>query len=110
MRTFLVVAFVVVSAAGSDAAFLDGSQLREWCVSADEGNQGACLGFVVGVADMLSSSDAGGATKRRACVPDIEATQAVSTARKYLESHPRTDQAAASELVASALAEAFPCP
>jgi len=65
---------------GADAAILDGNRLRDWCSSTDEGNQGACLGYVVGVADMLSAD---GGTGRRACIPNIEAAQAVSTTKKY---------------------------
>jgi hypothetical protein len=80
LRTLLVVAFMVVPLAGADAAFLDGNRLRDCCSSTDEGNQGACLGYVVGVADTLS---AGGGTGRRVCILNIEAAQAVSTTKKY---------------------------
>ena len=69
---------MIVPLAGADAAFLDGNRLRDWCSSTDEGNEG--LGYVVGVADMLS---AGGDTGRRVCIPNIEAAEAVSTTKKH---------------------------
>lgn len=106
MRTILAVALTVVSTAGADAAFLDGNKLREWCSSSDQGNQGACLGYVVGVADMLSTN---GGLGGQACIPEIEATQAVSMVRRYLERHPDLARNAASDLVVRALAESFPC-
>jgi Rap1a immunity proteins len=109
-RTFLAVAFLTVSTVRADAKFLDGDTLHAWCLSEDVGDQEACLGYVVGVADTLSSQASEGSAQHRACIPDIEANQAVSTVKQYLRVHPRTDVAAGSDLVAPALSEAFPCP
>lgn len=106
LRTILAAMFIAASTAGADAAFLDGNKLRDWCSSAEGGNQGACLGYVLGVADMLSTH---GGLRGGACIPNIEATQAVSTVRTHLQRHPPADGAAASDLVVKALAEAFPC-
>ena len=110
LRTLLAVAFLTLSTEQADAQFLDGDTLYGWCLSEDVGDQEACLGYVVGVADMLSSQVSGGPTRHRACIPDIEANQAVSTVKQYLRVHPRTDVATGSDLVAAALSEAFPCP
>ena len=109
-RTFLAVAFLTVSAVRADAQFLDGDTLHAWCLSEDVGDQETCLGYVVGVADMLSSKTSEGLAQHRACIPDIEANQAVSTVKQYLRVHPRTEVATGSDLVAAALSEAFPCP
>jgi hypothetical protein len=110
LRAFLAVAFLTVSTVRADAQFLDGDTLHDWCLSEDVGDREACLGYVVGVADMLSSQASGGPAQHRACIPDIEANQAVSTVKQYLRVHPRTDVATGSDLVAAALSEAFPCP
>jgi hypothetical protein len=110
VRTFLAVAFLTASTVQADAQFLDGDTLHDWCLSEDVGDQEACLGYVVGVADMLSSQTSEGSAQHRACIPNIEANQAVSTVKQYLRVHPRTDVAAGSDLVAAALSEAFPCP
>ena len=110
VRTFLAVAFLTVSTVRADAQFLDGNTLHDWCLSEDVGDQEACLGYVVGVADMLSSEADERPERHRACIPDIEANQAVSTVKQYLRVRPRTDVAAGSDLVAAALSEAFPCP
>ena len=110
MRAFLAVAFLTVPTVQADAKFLDGDTLHAWCLSEDVGDQEACLGYVVGVADMLSPQASEGSAQQRACIPDIEANQAVSTVKQYLRVHPRTDVAPGSDLVAAALSEAFPCP
>ena len=110
LTTFLAVALLTVSAVRADAQFLDGDTLHASCLSEDVGDQEACLGYVVGVADMLSSQGSGGPARHRACIPDIEANQAVSTVKQYLRVHPRRDVATGSDLVAAALSEAFPCP
>ena len=90
LRAFLAVAFLTVSTVRADAQFLDGDTLHDWY--------------------MLSSQASGGPAQHRACIPDIEANQAVSTVKQYLRVHPRTDVAAGSDLVAPALSDAFPCP
>ena len=109
MRIFLAVAFMVMFTVNANAKFLDGNTLRGWCLSEDAGNQAACLGYVIGVADVLSSEHRDEPREYRACIPEMDATQIVSTVKKYLESHPRADNITASDLVVVALSEAFPC-
>ena len=110
VRTFLAIAFMTLSTVQADAKFLDGDTLYGWCLSEDVGDQEACLGYVVGVADTLSSEADERPERHGACIPDIEANQAVSTVKQYLRVHSRTNVAAGSDLVAAALSEAFPCP
>jgi hypothetical protein len=110
LRTVLAVAFMVMLAVQAKANFLDGKTLRDWCSSKDAGNQAACLGYVIAVADILSSDDRGELTKRRACVPNIGAAQAVDAAKVYLRDNPQMGDVTASTLVTIALAKAFPCP
>jgi Rap1a immunity proteins len=110
LRTFLAVAFMTMFMGKAHAMFLDGNTLRGWCFSEDLGDQEACLGYVLGVADVLSSENRGELTQYKACIPQIDATQAVSTAKVYLEVHRQAGDVTASDLVAMALSEAFPCP
>jgi hypothetical protein len=90
--------------------FLDGNALRNWCFSEDVGDQAACLGYVIGVADVLNSDKGGRPTQYKACIPAIEATRAVDVTKKYLDLHRQAGHVTASDLVAMALSEAFPCP
>jgi Rap1a immunity proteins len=110
LRTYLAVAFAIVSMGKAHAVFLDGDTLRGWCTSEDAGDQAACLGYVVGVADVLISADGGEPAQSEACIPAVETTQVVDVAKRYLESHRQAGDTAASDQVARALSEAFPCP
>lgn len=110
MRTFLAIAFMIMLMGRGHAMFLDGNTLRGWCSSEDAGNQAACLGYVIGVADVLISQNRGELTQHKACIPAIEATQVVDTTKQYLETHHQTGDITASDLVAMALSDAFPCP
>jgi hypothetical protein len=110
LRTFLAVAFMVISTVQANAKFLDGNALHNWCFSEDIGDQEACLGYVIAIADVLSSDDRAELTKYRACIPEVDATQMIKTAKQYLEFHPQASDTTAADLVAIALSEAFPCP
>ena len=110
LRIFLAVAFMVMFTVNANAKFLDGNTLRGWCFSEDVGNQAACLGYVIGVADVLISEKSGELTQYKACIPPIETTQVVDTAKQYLDTHRQSGDITASDLVAMALSEAFPGP
>ncbi len=110
MRTFLAVVFMIISIVQANAKFLDGNALHKWCFSEDIGDQEACLGYVIAIADVLSSDDRAELTKYRACIPEVDAKQVVSAAKQYLEFHPQAGKTTAADLVAIALSEAFPCP
>jgi Rap1a immunity proteins len=110
LRTFLALALSVACAAAAEAAFLDGDTLHAWCLSADVGDQEACLGYVVGVADALGAQGREGASEAALCLPAIDAKEAVGAVKQYLLVHPRPGSGAGADLVAAALAEAFPCP
>ena len=109
MRTFLAFAFMIMFMGKAHAMFLDGNTLYGWCFSEDAGNKAACLGYVIGVADVLNSENRGELTQYKACIPAIETTQVVSAAKKYLDEHRQDGNIIASDLVARALSEAFPC-
>ena len=115
MRTILIAAAVVlVPIVPAGAVFLNGSTLHDWCLSEEVGDQEACLGYVVGVADALDvapENEAAGVARRRLCLPELDAKTAVDAVKQYLLVHPRTgDGGAGADLVADALADAYPCP
>ena len=114
MRTILAAAVVLVPIAPAGAVFLNSGTLYDWCLSEEVGDQEACLGYVVGVADALGAApedEAAGVARRRLCLPEIDAKTAVDAVKQYLLVHPRPgDGGTGADLVAVALAEAYPCP
>jgi hypothetical protein len=115
LRTILIAAAVaLVPIAPAGAVFLNGSTLHNWCLSKEIGDQEACLGYVVGVADALDTApenEAAGVVRRRLCLPELEAKTAVDAVKQYLLVHPPTgDGGTGADLVADALADAYPCP
>jgi hypothetical protein len=115
LRTILIAAAVaLVPIAPAGAVFLNGGTLHDWCLSKEVGDQEACLGYVVGVADALDTApenEAAGVVRRRLCLPELEAKTAVDAVKQYLLVHPPTgDGGTGADLVADALADAYPCP
>lgn len=68
---------------------------------------GICLGYVLAVADLVNNGSIGG---KEACTPPGALhVEMQSAAHEYFENHPEVLNRPALELVAAALAEAFPC-
>ena len=111
LRTVLAAVFALVHVTQADAKFLDGDTLHDWCLSAEVGDQEACLGYVIGVADALGPApESDAAARLELCLPEIDAKVAVDAVKNYLLVHPRTGGGAGADLVATALSDAFPCP
>jgi hypothetical protein len=93
------------------AEFFTGEQLREICESPSSAGQSwQCVGYVEAIADVMGHAMYEG---WRACIPTDErvtGAQAADVVTKYLRAHPDWLRFTASDLVARALAEAFPCP
>jgi hypothetical protein len=89
----------------ASAFWLSGNDLTKSC----DGSPGLCLGYVVGVADVMSGpfwSD----TKINACFPKgVPPRQLMAVVKKYLADYPQDLHGPAFGLVAIALALAFPC-
>lgn len=111
LRTLLIAACGLLIAGQADAKFLDRDTLSAWCLSEDAGDQEACLGYIIGVADVLTADPErnAGAT-RELCLPGMDADMAVEAVRRYLRAHPGAGGDPGADLVATALSEAFPCP
>jgi hypothetical protein len=112
----LVTAFLSVATATPvhAGAFKTGNDLLEVCgPSAPLYEQGACVAYVTGVADVMGTAPDSGETVagKRACfTAQITMGQTRDVAVNYLTRHPELRHYAAAPLVAWALAEAFPCP
>jgi hypothetical protein len=84
------------------------------CTGGREGDEGLCLGYILGVADAMQAAQATNGTLVfgwRACPPhDTTALQVREVVVHFLLAYPDTQGSSASGLIAKALADAFPCP
>lgn len=108
------VIFVSTVTAAEDTAAMhvvSGTDLYTWCLSAAQYQVGLCDGYIEGLADVMEERKTVGGFA--ACVPAplrIRSTaQLLEPVKQVLASHPEKRDLPATSLVASALAEAFPC-
>jgi hypothetical protein len=114
-RSGLLTAAAVVAALGSHpAGAKDGYDLFHDCLSSEVFEQGACYGFVEGIADAVawwSGIDDVKVGSLMWCQPaGAKLRQAVDVVVEYLRRHPTERHRTASLLVPEALREAWPCP
>ena len=87
---------------------LNGNQLYETCTG-NETLEMFCIGFIVGVSDAMGLAK-GNLGEWTACVPTAAtAEQLQDVAKKMLVQHPERRHHFAADLVARAVAEAYPC-
>lgn len=102
----LMIAVMAVGAGARADRFVDGNRLYELC-RPNSRSSSFCGDFVMGVANALMVGRVGHWT---ACIPNgVTDDQVIDVATRYLDAHPAERPHAAGELVAQALAEAFPC-
>jgi len=101
-----VVAVVVVSTEARADRAIDGNRLYDLC-KPNSRSSTLCGDYVLSVADTLMLGRVGRWT---ACLPvGVTDDQVIDVAEQFLETHPAKRGSAAFELVAEALAEAYPC-
>jgi hypothetical protein len=108
LRGLLVVVMLVSSGSGAwAAAFQSGDDLLKLCSASRSADGLICLGYVVGIADALSTNTAAG---WRACIP-MAATQGQvrDDVWSWLRNNPALRHADAASVTARALGEIFPC-
>jgi hypothetical protein len=89
----------------SQGAFLDGNDLLRECTTP---RQAICLGYVMGVADVLARHDI---FDWEGCMGShVASSQIKDAVLAYLRTHIADRQFEASGLVAHAISEAFRCP
>jgi len=97
---------VMAVGTGGRADRFDGNRLYELC-RPNSRSSSFCGDFVMSVANRLMVGRVGHWT---ACIPNgVTDDQVIGVATRYLDAHPAERLHAAGELVAQALAEAFPC-
>jgi hypothetical protein len=95
--------------APTNLATVSGNKLAKACRPEAEGSfeDGVCLGYVLAIADAINNGSVDG---REACTPAaVLNVQMQFVTRRYFADHPDLLDRTALELVAAALAEAFPC-
>ncbi|MFZ6765306.1 Rap1a/Tai family immunity protein [Pseudoroseomonas sp. WGS1072] len=91
------------SAQQPQSGFYTGNRLLELC----RGGQGICHGYIAGVASVMGRNTVSGWA---ACIPSGSTVgQIRDLVVKALENNPQERHLSAESLVASYLAEAFPC-
>ena len=113
MRAALVAAVALAGlvAAGEAWAqdlrpFYDGNVLHQYCDAENLLDKQACVGFIAGISEATGGNYAG----YRACIPrTITTGQMRDVVVKLLQAHPEDRHLRAVELVARALADAWPC-
>ena len=113
MRKFFAVIVVLVLLSGSAFAqdmspsSSTGRDLYLLCSSKYDTDYGYCAGFVTAIAEMMAIQDINGL---RAChIESTRSQQLVDNVRVYLTANPDLHSYSASDIVARALARAFPC-
>ena len=112
-KTVTAVAVASLSAIPVEvSAHASGTNLYAWCLSAARAEKRLCNGYILGIADAMEESKRIG--EFAACIPPAVRTRnpgrLYHVAQQFLASHPEKRQRSAASLVASAFAEAFPCP
>lgn len=114
MRKSAFVALMLFSTlflyASTRADFKNGEELHGVCRTPNDPQaQAYCVGYVAAIADVLGTGK-GTISGWRACIPPKTTQGQVATiAIQWLEKHPENRIFGANNLVAQALASAFPC-
>lgn len=99
----LIAGSMLVSAGNALADFASGKDLLQWCNSNDYEKE-KCLGYIMGVADMMRYSIVSG---WKACA--APAVQVRDVTIQFLQLHPEYRHLDGAGLVAEAIGRAFPC-
>jgi hypothetical protein len=115
MRTLMIIACVMWSGSAFAAqAFFTGDDLLHQCNGSRDGERvlvgkdyyyaiGVCVGYVMGISDMLSTSGT------ICAVQHFSASQMGDIVIKYLRDHPERRHYSASDEIEVALKNALPC-
>ena len=110
LRYAAVVALLAATSAEAQGpttgAFLSGNRLYEYC----KDENANCVGYVAGVADMLSDLSGQGVV-RGVCFQNgvVTVEQAILAFQNYAREHPASLSFVAANVVWNGLIEAFPC-
>ena len=102
---------MLLLSAQSQAGFLSGNELLQYCESNENGPLNTCYGYIAGANDYQQAMAGWGyLDKPYYCASEGVATgQLVKVVTKYLNEHPENLHLVAGSLVANAMYYAFPC-
>ena len=118
VRVFVLIMFFIIQITILDAKInydvvtmkklMSASLLKNTCESEREINQGVCIGYLMGIADSLSSSE--GLFGIKACMPDgVTVTILKVLTLQEIKNHQEWLELAAGPIVAHAFAIKYPC-
>jgi len=104
MKYQSIVTATVITLLSFGAHAATGIQLLSLC----QDNDSSCAGYIKAVADVLRDGDpVHGLT---ACIPDtVEMDQMIDVSVRWMEANPQKRTAITTEIISSALSDAFPC-
>jgi hypothetical protein len=103
MNLLFAVSLLISSSGTYSASSLTGAMISSECEKSEGLSLDPCVGYVVGVADALSS-------EKRFCLSGASWTaQVVAVSRQYLRDHPEEWNLQPAAIVRRALIRAFPC-
>jgi hypothetical protein len=110
--TTIIRLVVVAALAGmsitANAGFKTGNTLLDLCDTKTEVSDGACIGYIMGIVDVMTNNNPVNGNK--ACLArEVGAGEFVDIALKYMRANAAMRHRGAAELVAEALQRAFPC-
>lgn len=90
---------------------VNGNEMHDWCTSPNSNPKlSLCLGFIMGVMDSITTTQATNQAVRQVCVPrGVTPGQAKDVYLAYLNRLPQERHLAASSTVWVALREVWPC-
>ncbi|EAW40077.1 hypothetical protein MGP2080_14936 [marine gamma proteobacterium HTCC2080] len=102
---------LLLSAQSQAGAYYDGGKLLQGCESDSAVEYGACVGYIVGIADYQTTLlNWSYLDEPLFCAPDsANADQLVKVVTKYFNEHPEKLHLSAGSAVANAINAAFPC-
>ena len=105
----LVLALVLLAVPMGSAKAVDGFDLEQWCNADHKMSTGFCLGYVNAVAGILSRQRVGEHCAALVGKDSLSSKQLVEIVKVFLIKQPQIRSVTGTEIVAAAMAEAFPC-
>ena len=113
MRRLMLITLMAFPLYGNAADFESGNTLKSSCNAAEDEyfSTGRCGGYITGIVDSLNTIEPTDAISGfRFCIPEgVTIGQLVDVWEKWSSEHPELMHVDAASLVASAMADAFPC-
>jgi len=108
MKKLIAGLALLITTGVTQASFYRANELLEWCETPKSSD--ACLGYISGATDVLTSDSEGPLSAEFICMPaSVTTGQILKVYVKYANDNPEKLHYSASILLANALVTAFPC-